>query len=774
MSGNRAEAQQAAETAAGIECELARTQTVLGFAALAGFKNDKAATSFDRALAANSADPLPHLGIGLTKISNGDLAEGRRELEIAVSLDASSALMRSYLGKAYFEERRAPLDAQQYEIAKTLDPMDPTPYLYDGIRLQTEGRPVEALNSLQESFDLNDNRATFRSRLLLDKDRAARGTSLARAYNDLGFTQLGINESSKSLMDDPANASAHRFLSDTYRSQRRREISRVSEELQSQLMQDININPVQPSMSETSLNIITSGGPASAGFNEFTPLFQRNKAQVNISALAGSNNTRGGEAVVSGVYDRLSASVGAFTYDTDGWRENNGISHDVQNIFLQVAVTEKLNLQAEYRHRKSDEGDLAFNFDPDDFSAAKNVTRDQETIRLGLRYSATPHSHFLLSYINTDRDETIHDEEPGVLPFPPFDIVQDSTANEKGDQTEAQYIHQFSRFSLIGGLAYSDTDVEGETVLNFIPVPQPLEITTKQSRAYLYANANLASTLLLTLGASYFDYEEVRDQTNVFEEDNVSPKFGLQWAITPDLDLRFAAFKTVKPALASNRTIEPTQIAGFNQFYDDINATKSELIGTGIDWRLNNKLFLGGTFTAREMEEPVFDTGAGTSGETIFEGRDEQLHKLYAYWTPTNSLAVNTELVYDLYEADTGILTQFDNLPEKVKTVSLPLSVTYFNTSKFFITVGATYVDQEVIRDPFATQAQGESDFTVVDAAIGYRFGKRSGIISLGVKNIGDKQFMYQDDSYREFRDEPSTGPYFPERTVMGSLTLSF
>ena len=40
--------------------------------------------------------------------------------------------------------------------------------------------------------------------------------------------------------------------------------------------------------------------------------------------------------------------------------------------------------------------------------------------------------------------------------------------------------------------------------------------------------------------------------------------------------------------------------------------------------------------------------------------------------------------------------------------------------------------------------------------------------------NIGDKDFMYQDDSYREFRDEPSVGPYFPERTVMGSLTISF
>ena len=62
----------------------------------------------------------------------------------------------------------------------------------------------------------------------------------------------------------------------------------------------------------------------------------------------------------------------------------------------------------------------------------------------------------------------------------------------------------------------------------------------------------------------------------------------------------------------------------------------------------------------------------------------------------------------------------------------------------------------------------------LVDAAIGYRLPKRFGIISLQVKNLFDKEFNYQDDSYREFRDEPSTGPYFPERTVLGQISVNF
>jgi outer membrane receptor protein involved in Fe transport len=88
--------------------------------------------------------------------------------------------------------------------------------------------------------------------------------------------------------------------------------------------------------------------------------------------------------------------------------------------------------------------------------------------------------------------------------------------------------------------------------------------------------------------------------------------------------------------------------------------------------------------------------------------------------------------------------------------------------------LGATFVDQEVERSEFATDGQGQDTFFLVDAAVGYRSPKRAGLASLGVRNIFDTDFYYQDDSYRETSVEASTGPYFPVRTVMGTLTLSF
>ncbi len=237
----------AAEHAGRLQPELERVQTVLGFTALAAFKTTRAKHAFERAIALDSSSPLAWLGLGLAEIRAGQLSQGRADLEYSVSLDPINALLRSYLGKAYFEEARNTLATEQFSRAEQIDPRDPTPYFYSAILKQSENRPVEALRDLNTSVRLNDNRAVYRSRALLDQDLAARGTSLARIYDDLGFSQLGVNEAAQSLSLDPANAAAHRFLADSYRSLRRRESARVSELLQAQLLQGINLNPVQPS-----------------------------------------------------------------------------------------------------------------------------------------------------------------------------------------------------------------------------------------------------------------------------------------------------------------------------------------------------------------------------------------------------------------------------------------------------------------------------------------------------------------------------------------------
>ncbi|MEN8132646.1 MAG: TonB-dependent receptor, partial [Pseudomonadota bacterium] len=783
MSGDRKQARESARQAAALDPGLSRTQLTLGYAALAEFDNEAAKTAFKSAIDMSSSDPMAHLGLGLAKISGGDVAAGGRDIEVAVALDSNSALLRSYLGKTYFEEKRAPLDTEQFAIAKQLDPNDPTAYLYDGIAKQTENRPVEAVQDMEKSIELNDNRAIYRGRFLLDQDRAARGVSHARVYRDLGFTQLGINQASESIGLDPSNASAHRFLADTYREVRRHEIARVSEQLQAQMLQDVSLNPIQPSSTETNLNTVTQGGPASTGYNEFTPLFQRNRASATVSALGGSNDTKGGEAVVSGVYNNFSISAGTYHFDSDGWRPNNGLNQDIDNIFAQWAVSPSFNIQAEYRERESEEGDLAFNFDPDDFMQDKTVDRESETARLGLRFSPSINSDVLLSYIQNDRSEKDESSRPDDLLFPDDDfglrLDERLKTDDEGDQYELQYLWQGKTMNLIAGAAVSEIDRDSTRELDVVdvqgafgPPGTVIPLAAEQDsdkidhdRGYLYLNFRPLDSLLFTLGASYEDFD--RDE---FDESGIYPKLGASWDVNDEITVRAAAFKVMKPVLVANRTLEPTQIVGFNQLFDDINATESKRYAIGVDWDAHRDLTFGAVISKRDMEEPQLQGDT----QAVYEDREEENHQLFGYWTPTQSIAVSGKVIYDNYESDEGVATANGSRPLSVRTWSLPLGITYFHPSGVFAGLTGTHVDQKVRRDVNASLADGEDDFFLVDLSAGYRLPKRSGVLSISVKNLFDTEFSYQDDSYREFRDEPATGPYFPDLTILGQLSLSF
>ena len=762
MFGYLDRAREAAERAEAIAPNLARTQIVLGFANLVEIRTGLSKEAFERAIALDSADPLPRLGLGLAQIRESSLNDGARNLEVAVALDSSDALLRAYLGKAYFAERREPLAADQYAIAKELDPLDPTAYLYDAILKQTQGRPGEALQDVQKSIELNNNRAVYRSRLLLDSDRASRGTSLALIYDNLGFLQPGVNEASKSLTVDPANAGAHRFLSDIYVGVRRREIARVSNLLQAQMLQDININPIQPSLSEVNLNLATQGGPAQAGFNEFTPLFERNQVQLNASGVAGNNNTYGGEGVASMIYDRYSLSAGAFGYRTDGWRKNNGNKQNVQDVFFQAAITPELNTQLEFRRRHSDQGDLAFNFAPDSFSPNFRRDIDRDTYRAGLRYSPTPGSDFLISFSYGDLKDNNKNADGA--------FSTRTRTKDRGTQTQGQYIFRRYRVNVTSGFGYSDINRDLDARDEFegtLTFDESNKQSITDTGGYIYGGLDFPTQVTWTIGASYDRFEH-----NALKVDKLNPKLGVQWNVTDDLTLRGAVFRVVKPPLVTSQTLEPTQVAGFNQFFDDTNGAASWRYGGGLDYRLGSNVFVGGEATWREISEPIVNFDATAKR---LEHTDEQTHRAYVHWLPIAEVALSVEFVYDKYSAEKGeLLTQFFGVPEKAVTYSVPFGVRYFHPSGFFAGAGATYVNQDVNRPESSGLPEGSDDFFLVDAAVGYRLPKRFGIVSLSVTNLFDKKFRYQDDSYREFQGQPSIGPYFPERQILARVTLNW
>ena len=353
-TGNLNRALDAANRAAGLNPELAKTQTVLGFAHLTRIDTHAAKAAFEKAIELDSADPLPRLGLGLAKIREGDLEAGRQEIEIATSLDPGTSLIRSYLGKAYYEEKRDELAGTQFDLAKERDPNDPTAWFYDAILKQATNRPVEALEDLQKSIELNDNRAVYRSQLLLDQDLAARGASLATIYSQLGFEQLALTTGYASLNSDPRNYSAHRFLADAYSSQPRHEIARASELLQAVLREPLNVIALDPQLADDRANAakattLKGVGPGQPGFNEFNRLFERNGAWLRMDGVIASENTRGDQIVVSGIRDNVSFAIGQFHYSTDGFGSNADVNKSSYDAFVQTELTDRTSIQAEFR-----------------------------------------------------------------------------------------------------------------------------------------------------------------------------------------------------------------------------------------------------------------------------------------------------------------------------------------------------------------------------------------------------------------------------------------
>ena len=772
--GRLDEALKEAKEAASQNPDVARAQTVLGFAYLTQVKVQESRTAFERAIALDQADPLPRLGLGLAAIREGGLEAGRKDIEVAASLDPNSSLIRSYLGKAYYEEKRAKTASSQFAVAKELDPSDPTPYFYDAILKQSVNRPVEALQDLQRSIALNDNRAVYRSRLLLDDDLAARSASLGRIYDDLGFQQLALVEGAQSVDTDPANYSAHRFLADSYAALPRHEIARGSEVLQSQLLQPLNVNPVPPNLAQNNPLVLEGAGPSAASFNEFNPLFTRNSVWLQASGIAGSQDTFGEEAVLSGLQNRLSFSLGQYHFRTDGFRENADLTQNIYNVFAQASLSYKTSIFAEYRVFDSNYGDLELDFLADDYLKSLRTSEHYKGVRVGVRHTFAPGSDLIGTavYELHEYRNQLHQQ------FPDVDFV--TTINDDYQNTdhnvdvELQQILRWERYHLVAGAGYLHIDRNATDNLSFTAEPPvfdpisavtPYSSTVQHTNAYLYLHVRYPETATWTLGASADFYRDTTDISNAADRNQFNPKFGLTWAPRAGTTVRGAVFRVLRRTLPfTSQTIEPTQVAGFNQFYDDLPGTDAWTYGAGVDQKITDTLFGGVEYSQRDLDVPVISV---SGAESIYSRWDwtERQGRAYLYWAPDPRVALTADYLYERQDREASQI-------KEVTTNRVPLSARYFHPSGLFATATGTWFDQSgqffrIGQAPTVdTPTSGSDTFWIFDASAGYRLPKRWGILSVEGRNLFNQSFHYQDT-------DPVRPIIQPGRTVYFKVTIS-
>jgi hypothetical protein len=556
----------------------------------------------------------------------------------------------------------------------------------------------------------------------------------------------------------------------------------------------VNITPIQPNLAESSLFILNSLGPGSMGFNEFNPLFEYNRMSLQTSGIYGGNNTIGDNTQLSGIHDNLSFSLGQFNYGTDGFRTNNFFKQNLYNAFLQNKINDKLNLQFEYRHEVTGNGDLGLNFDRTNFDKHYSQDTSTDSYRIGGHYEFNPKSSLITSAIYQSVDIQQNDPATTVnyYNFPGQSVITENTNthltdyNRRGFISELQHNFNDSKYNFINGVGYVDQssiqkDTLGSSELDvynpsvpgspfFTVYPTTFNVQKnnfKKGNFYNYSKIYFPEKLTLTLGFSVDWYNSL--PVGQIDENFtlLNPKFGLMWSPDNATTFRAALFRASSIARNATQTIEPTQVAGFNQFFDDVLGTISWRSGIGIDHKFSNKFSTGLEFSKRNLDVVQY--------EALY--RSEQIGRAYFNFMPNDQFSLGLEYFYEKINqaglAGLGIFNTnaYSNLGlfNSVETHRIPLTVNFFDTSGFSIKIKNSFVHQSGVFQNLNAQntSDGVSDFFVSDLNLSYRIPNRHGMISVGVNNLFNNKFNYQNTDYNDVTITPG-------RLAFSKITLVF
>ena len=278
---------------------------------------------------------------------------------------------------------------------------------------------------------------------------------------------------------------------------------------------------------------------------------------------------------------------------------------------------------------------------------------------------------------------------------------------------------------------------------------------------YAYGDVKLLKNVTITVGLSV-DYLS----GDLEREDQVNPKFGVTWNPLPGTTVRAAVFRVLKRTLITDQTLEPTQVAGFNQFFDDPNRTEAWRYGVAVDQRFTETIFGGVELSKRDLTVPFLGL-ADPANPVVTDGDwEEWLARVYLFWAPHPWVALRTGYVFERFEREAGSAGGFTDLD----THRVPVGISFFHPSGIGASFTATYWNQEGtfergVQEHFLQS--GQDDFWLLDAAISYRLPKRWGFITVGVTNLLDTNFKYYDVDF----DNPTIQPV---RAVFARFTLAF
>lgn len=569
-----------------------------GFMAAAAGRRAEAQADFEHVVALDPGLANGWLGGGLVAIGAGHVESGLDALETAAVQEPDNAGVRAYLGKAYDAAGDAKRALDELALARELDPNDPTSWLYSALVKQQANRINEAIADLERSVALNDNRAVFRSQLLLDQDRAVRSANLTSLYRDAGLTDVSVREAGRAVVDDYGNASAHLFLANSYDAWRdprqitlRYETPWLNEWLLAQLLAPVGAGSLSRTVSQ----------------QEYSRLFEGNDLGVFTQTQYTSNGDWVEAASQYGTVGRTAYAVDAFYQSLNGERPNNDLESLTLWATLKQQITPQDSLLFQAGYYDAEAGDMRQLYDPGD--AIKTVWVEEEqkpTLLLGYHRVWNPEHQTLglVGWVNGSL-ETTAGQDPNLLqgllyrdadgqplsefPALTFERSLDYDSDQGLFTAELQHVWQTTRWTTIVGGRYQQEQFDTTSRITepsgipFWPpvvfqdtlADQNVESTFERFSAYGYEYWEAVPHWFTLVGGVVYDsvhfpvnHRSPPISAEEDTEDQVSPKVGFILTPLPRTTLRASYTRSLGGvSYDQSYRLEPTQVAGIVQSY---------------------------------------------------------------------------------------------------------------------------------------------------------------------------------------------------------------
>ncbi len=771
-----------------------------------------AEAAFEQANALDGGLGNAWLGRGLCRIRQGRVREGRLDLQIAATAEPQRSLLRSYLGKAFSQAGDRRHAESELQLARELDAGDPTPWLYSALLLQQENRINEGVLDLQQSQDLNDNRQVYRSRLLLDQDRAVRGANLASLYRDAGLADWSVQEAGRAVNADYTSFSSHLFLANSFNLLRdprqvnqRYETPWFTEFIVGNLLAPVGANSLSQAVSQNEYSrLLESDGLGFVSENEY---FSHGAWRIG--------------AVQHGTYQH-SAYAAEMTYAKDnGWRPNNDIEQLAATLALKHEVSDRDSFLARIGYFDSEAGDVSMRYRASEANRGIRIRERQEpSLLLGYHHEWTPEHHTLMlagrfpsrQDVRNTAQQTLFLYRPSgpISSVAPLFYAQDYTDDVAIYSAEIQQLARLQDHSVVLGARYqegtfqtSDRQTNGQV----LGVPFQHRITQaarpdlQRGTFYAYDQWQLWPTLMINGGLSFDrivypeNYRNAPLSEGENRRDQWSPKAGFIFTPSRNTAVRGVYFQSLGGASYDHAIrLEPSQVAGFNQSYfsfipesaaDGSVAAPMEGWGLALEQKLRRGTFLtvSGDWLASAVRRQI---GAVAFQPPVSGGSpfvDTQTRQILDYHERSLNVGLN-QLVGDEWAfgvryglSEARLDRSHPDIPATALTYGgfqrqehlaavlhqLSFNALYNHASGFFAGASATWNRQS--NHGYTPDIPGD-DFWQFNVEGGWRFLRRRLEIRTGVLNLTDRNYRLNP---LNLTSEPSRG-----REMFVGVRLSF